>query len=65
MKKIYKITFNEYTNAMRDTVYREDTAKYLHVPDLFLIKEGDIQYFQEFGGGIKTLEFVGNLHGND
>jgi len=64
MKKIYRITFNEYTNALRDTIYNEDEDRYLDIPDLFLIKEGDVQFFQGYGGGIKEMKFVGELYEN-
>lgn len=66
--KLYSITFNSYTNCLDDTVSdgNKDVAKtkYEDVPSPFIITENTISYYQKFGGGIKTLIFVGYLNPN-
>jgi len=94
VKKIYRITFNKYTNALKDTIYNKSKDTYLNIKIIesagpspttmlppgqggyliptylenkilrgsFLTKEQDINFFREFGEGIRTLEFVGYLY---
>lgn len=60
--RVYAITFNQYTNCMRDTVWCEETDKYLDVGrDTFLIFEDDIEKYKKFGNGIKTLTYMGDM----
>ena len=60
--KVYSIEFNQYTNCMRDTVWCEEEDKYLDVgKGTFLILEEDIDKYRKFGGGIKSLIYVGDI----
>jgi len=58
--RIYLVTFNEYTNAMEDTVW--DGENYLDIPsEGLLIKEENIYKFIGFGKGFKKMKSVGIL----
>ena len=64
MKKIYSVTFCQYTNCMNDTVRRNSDDKFcmdfIHTGrDPFLIPEDKIDYYMGYGGGIKDMNFVG------
>ena len=62
MVKIYKVTFNQYTNSFRDTVSSKDNEKYLDVGrGDFLIREDDMEYYKQFGDGFACLELVGYM----
>lgn len=67
-EKVYSVEFMEYTNCMKDTVSDIDRnelctdwskANYLEVGNSFLVKESDIQKYQKYGGGYRSLTFVG------
>ena len=67
-EKVYAAEFRSYTNCLNDTVsdYEESKdiakTKYLTVGmEPFLIKESDIPKYQCFGGGYRSLNFVGNM----
>lgn len=67
-KKMYSITFNRYTSYLRDCVSTDDhnvkDIKYLKLPhnkEPFLIAEDEIEYYKQFGGGIKNQIFVGYI----
>lgn len=68
-EKVYAAEFRSYTNCLKDTVSDHDEAKgitnstrYLTVGfEPFLIKESDIPKYQCFGGGYRSLVFVGNM----
>ena len=62
MEKIYKVEFMEYTDYNRDKVSNINHIDYLRVPSPFLIRESEIEFHKNFGGGIKSLEFVGYLN---
>ena len=72
--KIYKVTFRNYTNALKDTVsnrkeedaFSLDTGgeAYIEADDL-LITEDEIEAYQQFGGGIAHMTFVGWLSTED
>ena len=61
--KLYKVEFLKYTNSMRDTV-AHNTIKglYLDVKNGLIVKECDLELIQKYGGGIKKMEFVGELY---
>ena len=66
-KKVYKITFNEYTNALRDTVvYRkkpDELGDFVSVYNSsILVIEDQLIEIQKYGNGIKSAEFVGYLY---
>lgn len=65
--KLYKVEFLRYTNVLEDTVSNmsEDfkitgNEKYIDATDL-IVKEQDLEYYRQFGGGIKNITFVGYL----
>ena len=66
MEKIYKVEFMKYANYCRDKVTNGETEigkiEYLNVPSPFLIKEYEIESYKKWGGGYKSLEFVGYLN---
>jgi len=66
MLKVYRVTFMTYTNALKTTVsngeFMIDKYKSIelgHEP--FLITEDQIEYYNQFGGGIRNMEFVGYM----
>lgn len=65
LEKVYAVTFMKYTNCMNDTVndmnndYRK--LNYLNVGHNFLIKESDIEKYRVYGGGYRSLTFVGEI----
>jgi hypothetical protein len=60
MEKLYSVSFIEYTNYSKDTVWSEELDKHEHASDL-VIKESDLDYWRKFGKGIESLKFVGYL----
>ena len=73
--KIYAVTFNKYTNCQRDTVTNRDSLppeeahnhKMIHAggDGKFLVTEDQIIDMLDYGGGIRNMEFVGNLYDSD
>lgn len=60
--KIYKVEFLEFTNCLRDTVTDSKNERYFEIPKSgFVIREDDIEYFKNIGGGFKRIECVGEL----
>ena len=65
--KIYRVTFNEYNYSYDGVLNNDGTVYpgkigYLSTGNKpYLITEHQICGIADFGGGIKTLEFVGNL----
>ena len=62
-KKIYSVEFCQYTNCMNDTV-RHNTKDMTFIDvgrDPFLIPEDKIDYYMEYGQGIKDMRFVGYM----
>ena len=67
MEKIYRVEFMEYTNVLRNTVsnQKQEVAdrKYLTVgKEPFLVKESELDKYSAWGGGFRSIEFVGNLY---
>ena len=64
--KIYKVTFLSYTNFSKTAVSNQaedcKNLKCIDVKSPFLIKEDDISYYQQFGGGFESIQFVGFLY---
>jgi hypothetical protein len=67
--KIYRVTFIEYTNVMKDCVKwsgndkRGENSEFLDVSpggDL-LVRCDDLYKFMNYGEGIRNFEFVGYL----
>lgn len=66
MEKVYEVEFMEYTNYMRDTVYNRDKEigdmKYITVgKEPFLVKESELDKYSVYGGGYRSIKFVGNI----
>ena len=65
--KIYAVTFNQHINSSNDAVSKVDpenrkSSLYLSIGNQpFLITEDQIEQIREYGYGIKSLVFVGNL----
>lgn len=66
--KMYKITFRDYTNACRNVVsyydkgqfnYLDTTKDYTGDDGYLIIREDEIEKYQQYGNGIKEMEFVG------
>lgn len=64
--KLYKVTFNHYTDSTNMTVYNDVTDDYLDIPfGGLIIHERAISKYMNYGNGIKTLEFVGTIIGQE
>ena len=69
LEKVYKVTFMQYTNAMKDTVSDWDgkghslaDCEYLDVgKESFLLRESQLEYYRKFGKGYRNIEFVGQI----
>ena len=62
--KVYAVTFNEYTNCLRDCVaHNEKDMDFIEIPrnTPFLIFENEVAFYQDYGGGINTLTQVGEI----
>jgi len=60
---IYMVTFREYTNALRDTVWCEKEDTYLAIEHgECLVREQDLVHIKEYGGGLNTSTFKGVLY---
>lgn len=60
--KVYSVTFVQYTNCMRDTVWNEEDDEYLKVGrDPFLVREDELDYYKKFGDGFETIRLVGYM----
>lgn len=63
VKKLYKIYFNRYTNAYPgDTVsHNNDDMVFLQCDEdgSLIIKEDEFFYYKQFGGGIKSMTYIG------
>ncbi|NDH07425.1 hypothetical protein EBX93_16155 [bacterium] len=63
LRKVYKVTFLHYEDKTKNIISSCEGAIMIKLPDdtTTLVFEEDIDLIQEFGGGIKTLEYVGEL----
>lgn len=62
--RVYAVKFMEYTNCTEDTVSNKKgiDSEYLKVgKEPYLIIESDIEKIKHYGGGIRSLQFVGNI----
>ena len=60
--KVYAVTFLKYTSALRDTVWDEEHDKYLNIGhETFLVKEHDLAKYKSYGGGYRSIDYVGNI----
>lgn len=68
-ERIYRVTFNSYTNSSHNTVSLRFLADdgidydYIHLAEdgSLLIRESQFDLIKDYGQGIKTMEFVGHL----
>ena len=60
-EKIYAIEFMEYTNWEKICVYNEKTDSYISLSHKgpLLVRESDLSKYQDYGNGIKSIEYVG------
>ena len=64
-EKVYRVEFLEYTDCTKNTVAKYGLDKFKDTEYLdvgfepFLVKESNIDKYREFGGGYRTLIFVG------
>ena len=60
-EKIYAIEFMEYTNWERICVYNEKTDSYIYLSNKgpLLVRESDLPKYQDYGNGIKSIDYVG------
>lgn len=59
--RLYKITFNSYTNCTNDTVSNDD-GEYITIPKVgLIIREDEIEQYKSYGDGIKELSIVGEM----
>lgn len=68
MEKVYKVTFIEYTNALKNCVANGKEGKdrkYLSLPhnSSLVVKETELHTLWEYGQGFRTVEYVGDLYG--
>lgn len=69
LEKVYKVTFMQYTNVMKDTISDWDgkghslaDCEYLDVgKEAFLLRESQLDCYRKFGGGYRNIEFVGQI----
>ena len=61
--KLYKVTFNSYTNALYNTVrHNNNTLDFLHIPETGLIvREDELDTYKEYGNGFASLNIVGEM----
>jgi len=68
-KLVYSVTFNRYTNYMRNVVSNNNnkTLDYIDInPDVpLLIFEDEVEKYQQYGGGISHLICVGEMEITD
>ena len=67
MEKVYKVEFMEYTNCMKDVVSNNKgigISRFVNVgKEPFLVAESELDKYREYGGGFRSLTFVGNMEG--
>jgi len=67
-KLVYSVTFNHYTNCMRNAVSNNSKdLDYIDIdPDTpLLIFEDEVEKYQQYGGGISHLICVGEMEITD
>lgn len=66
-ERIYAVTFNSYTNTLRNTVSDGNKdigeTKYISLPEgiPFLVRECELLEYAKFGKGFSTVTCVGEL----
>lgn len=67
--KVYNVEFMSYTNCMHDTVSKKPgdihNNEYLNVGrEGFLVREDELEKYRQYGGGFRSVTFVGNMVDN-
>ena len=66
--KIYSITFNQYTNCLNNTVSDGNKeigkTEYVHCDSdgSLLIREDEFDFYQKYGQGIKSMNYIGIMY---
>lgn len=60
MQRLYKVTFNRYTNCTERVVI--DGERYIDTDESLIIREDQIDGIRRFGNGIRQLEYIGVLY---
>lgn len=61
IEKLYEVEFMNYTNYMKDTVSNND-GDYIDIGhEPFIIRESEFDKYMKYGGGFRTVKFVGNI----
>ena len=66
--KLYRITFNEYTNALKNTVSNGEKeigkTEYIECDSdgSLIIRESEFDIYRKFGGGIQTMVYAGFMY---
>ena len=60
MQRLYKVTFNRYTNYNKNAV--SDGKKYIDTDEPLIIREDQIDGIRRYGNGIRQLEYIGVLY---
>lgn len=66
MEKVYSVEFMEHTNFAKDTVSNKAKEighyRYLNIgKEPFLVAESELDKYREYGGGYRSITFVGNM----
>ena len=63
VEKVYSVKYMEYTNAMKDTVrHNTENMTFINVgKGPFLIRESELMYYSNYGGGYESIDFVGMI----
>jgi len=65
--KLYKLTFNEYTNGLKDTISNHEKIQpfYITVENGILYvavtKISELEWLDRYGDGIKIAEYLGGI----
>ena len=70
-EKVYRVTFNSYTNYSNDTVSLSNgferkkfdiDKEYLHIPKYGLvIRESELEFYRRYGDGFESIKLVGEM----
>ena len=63
--RLYHVTFNSYSNVMRDTVSNNHgfESSYIKIPKTGLIvREDELDVYREYGNGFESIKIVGEMY---
>lgn len=58
---LYKLIFNEYVDE-KHSIIKNKKGFYIHNINNLIVKEEDIQDFEDYGEGIKDKIYIGKLY---